>query len=141
MGDYGFKYSLSHKSALGNNNPLELGYSSKFRTLKIFKSGKVSVTATALTNTTITVAHGLFYRPAFNAYYTDTLTGEYYPVMSGFEDTSFFRVAAEISVHAKVDNYNLTLVVFNNNAADRNVDLYYDIFVEDLTTEPIKYYG
>lgn len=141
MGDYGFKYSTGNKSIINNSNPLEIGYSSRFQTLKIFKSGKVSSAASAGVNTTVTVAHGLSYRPAFNAYFTDTLTSEYYQIMSGFEDITFTRVASEINVHGKSNNYNLVFVIFNNAASSKNVDIYYDIFVEDLTTEPKFFVG
>lgn len=132
--DLGFKYSLTGKSALGNTNPKELGYSSKFQTLMVWKSGKVSAAIPSQTLTEITVAHGLPYRPAFNAYYSDTLDGEVYQVVSGFPDISFGGVGGETSVQAKSNNYNLVLSVYNNNVAERNVDIYYEIFIQDLTT-------
>ena len=141
MGDFGFKYSLPLKSTLGNNNPKELGYSSKFQTLETFKSGRASKAASAGALTTLEIAHGLPYRPAFNAYYRDTLTGEVYQCMSGFEEESFNRVAAEISVHAKVNNYNLIFSIYNNAASTKNVDVFYEIFIQDLTTEPQFFIG
>jgi hypothetical protein len=136
MADDGFKYSLTNQSAEKSHDPKIIGYSSEFTTLKTLKSGYISKACAAGVNTSVEIVHGLKYRPGFNAYFKDTLSGDWYQVMSGFEDVSFGRSGAEISVHAKSNNYNLVLDIFNNNAATRNVDLFYEILYEDLTTEP-----
>lgn len=137
--DYGIKYALSGKKANGNINPKELGYSSQFNTLKTFKQDTISYNvATGIT--TKTIAHGLNYRPAFNAYFRDSLTGEVYQV-SAFNQNGLGRSGAEINVEAKSDNYNLTLRINNSNAANRNVDIFYEIFYENLTTEPEFFIG
>lgn len=133
--DYGFKYALYQKS-LANKDPNDIGYSSKYNTLKQWLTGIKSVAAVHQALTTVTIPHGLPYRPTFNAYYRDTLSGNVYAVSSGQEGQSFARQGAEIGCHAKADNYNLTIEVWNNNATtDKNVDVFYEIFYEDLSTE------
>lgn len=135
--DYGIKYALPGKSALKNINPQELGYSSKFKTLQVFKQDTVSYNVAA-GFTTKTINHGLPYRPAFNCYFRDSQTGEIYQTEGGFEDIQFNRSGAHLNVHAKTDNQNITLVIYNSAGANRNVDIFYEIFYQDLTTEPIQ---
>lgn len=141
MGDYGFKYSIGKKSVVGNVDPKQLGYSSKFGTLKTFLSDKVSVAAAANTFTTKEVQHNLNYRPAFNAYFRDPSNGEVYQVESGFESIQFNRSGAQVNVHAKTDNFNITFVVYNSTGSTKNVDIFFEIFHEDLTTEPVFFFG
>jgi hypothetical protein len=139
----GFKYTktyesptgeLVYKSVIGNINPHELGYSSGFNTLKVHKSGMISKAVGGSAYATVQVSHGLLYRPAFNAYYRDTLSGEVYHIMSGFEDIDFGRSGAEIAVHGASNNSEVTFTIFNNNASSRNVDIFYEIFYEDLSS-------
>lgn len=134
--DYGFRYSLPKKN-LERRDPQDVGFSSTINTLKTYISGIVSKLATHGTTTTIEVPHGLGYRPAFNGYYRDSTTGEVYQIASGFEANEFSRSATDINVHARSDNYNLTFNIWNDNASlDKNVDIFYEVFYEDLTTEP-----
>lgn len=128
---HGLKYSVKGFSALGNTNSRELGYSSRYNTLKTHEKGIKSLVAAAGSNS-LTINHGLRYRPAFNAYFRDTLTGEVYQVMSGFEDVTFSRSGAEINVHAKSTNSTLAFTIYNNTASNKNVDIFYEIFIEDI---------
>jgi hypothetical protein len=139
MEDYGVKYSVGGKSVIGNTNARELGYSTQYNTLKTFKQDTISY-AVANGITTKTIHHGLDYRPAFNVYYRDTLTGEVYQ-SSTFHQDGAAREDAEISVEAKSDNYNLTLRINNSNASSRNVDIFYEIFYEDVVQEPQFFIG
>lgn len=138
--EYGFIYATYRKS-LNNRNSQDIGFSSLYNTLKTFKSGIISKAVAGSSSDTISVAHGLGYRPAFNAYFRDTLSGEVYPIASGFEDINFGRSGAEINVHGKSDNANVIFVIFNNNAASRNVDIFYEVFYEDLVSEPQFFVG
>jgi hypothetical protein len=139
--DYGVRYALPNKD-LKKKDPDDIGFSSSFNTLKTFVSGVVSKTATHGALTSLQVPHGLGYRPAFNAYFRDTLSGEVYPVASGFENTEFNRSGSEINVHAKSDNYNLNFDIWNDNSTtDKGIDIYYEVFYEDLTTEPATIRG
>lgn len=139
MADYGFKYSVPGKKANGNINGKELGYSSKYGTLKTFKQGNISY-ASASGLTTQTIRHGLPYRPAFNLYYRDTLTGEVYQANS-FNASSLVREDAEISVEGSADPYNLNIRIYNSSGSSKNVDIFYEIFYEDLVLEPEFFIG
>lgn len=132
---YGIRFCIPRKT-LTKKDFRDLGFSSSLTTLKTFLSGIISKAAPSVTLTTIQVAHGLGYRPAFNGFFRDTLTGEVYAIASGFEDSQFGRVAAEINVHGKSDNYNLTFDIFNNAGVTKNVDIFFEVFYEDLTSEP-----
>jgi hypothetical protein len=135
--DYGIKYALSNKTVIKNTNAQELGYSSKYKTLQTFRQDTVSYNVPA-GFTTKTVNHGLPYRPAFNCYFRDSQTGEIYQTEGGFEDIQFNRAGAQLNVHAKTDNQNITFVIYNSSGSSKNVDIYYEIFYQDLTTEPIQ---
>lgn len=139
MPNFGFKYSIRNKKAEKNTNPKELGYSSQYETYKTFLQGNISYQVPdGLSSKTI--RHGLSYRPAFNVYYRDSLTGEVYQTNTFHPDGSD-REDAEISIEAGTDPYNLYLEIDNSSGGDRNVDIFYEIFYEDLVLEPAFFIG
>lgn len=137
--DYGIKYAVTQKS-LEDRDPHSVGYSSTDVTLKKLTSGVVSISTPNTTLTTLEIPHGLGYRPAFNAYFRDPLNGEVYPVSSGFESVDFNRLGSVANVHAKSNNYNLVLQAYQNSGSTKGIDIFYEIFYEDLVTEPIFYF-
>lgn len=137
--DYGIKYALPGKKANGNKNPKELGFSSQFNTLKTFKKGNPSFVAPNGISTW-EIAHGLGYRPAFNAYYRDSFNGEIYQV-SSFNQNGSGREGASITCEAKSNNYNLVIRIHNQSGLTKNIDFFFEIFYENLTTEPIYFIG
>lgn len=136
MQDYGAKYAIQYKD-LSKRDPNDIGMSSGFGTLKTHISGVVSKSAAAGALTIVEVPHGLGYRPSFNGYFRDPTNGEVYPIASGFEDVSFNRSGSVVNVHGKSNNYNLVLAIYNTTAGALGVDIFYEVFYEDLVSEPI----
>jgi hypothetical protein len=137
--DYGFKYCIPQKSLL-NKDEKDIGFSSRYNTLKTHISGLISKSVATNVYTTIEVAHGLPYRPAFNGYYRDTISGEVYPISSGFPDSGSLRSGTNIEVSGKSNNYNLTFTLYNDTGATRNIDIFYEVFYEDLVSDPVRIY-
>ncbi len=133
--NYGAKYAIKYKD-LNKKDPNDIGFSSGFGTLKTHISGIKSVAAAANSLTTVEVPHGLNYRPAFNGYFKDPVSGEVYAIAAGFEDVRFNGSGSVVNVHGKTNNYNLVLSVYNITGGTLNVDIFYEVFYEDLVSEP-----
>jgi hypothetical protein len=132
---YGIKYAIPGKS-LEDNNPKSIGFTSGIPTLKDQVSGILSKQAAASSLTTVEVPHGLPYRPAFNGWFRDPSNGEVYAVASGFDDVTFNRSGSVVNVHMSSNNYNLVFAIYNTTGAAKNVDIFYEAFIDDLVSEP-----
>lgn len=128
--DYGFKYSIPEKD-LSKKDPNDVGFSSSFNTLKTYISGNISKAAPTGGDTTIEIPHGLGYIPSFNGYFKggNGAAGEWHPISSGIEDVNN-------TVGMKADSYNLTITITNWSGSTKNIDIFYEIFYENIQEEP-----
>lgn len=130
-----------------NNAPLEkMVFHSDYDTLKIYKSGSGSVTVAAATGTgfevvsgksTVTIVHGLGYKPVFMCFHFSPLWQLY------FDDTSDTRYASymwkSISAGHSEPNFacdatNLYLTFYNpDNTSSRSFAYKYHIYYNKLT--------
>lgn len=140
VSDYGLKFSIKGKSVIGNTNLQELGFTSNFPSLKTSSQGVKSVSVGASSSVDANVFHSLIYRPAFNAYFRDTGTGEIFQVMSGFDDIGFERTTPNVNVLAKSDNQSLNFRIQNGTGITVGVDIFYEIFIEDLSGDLKVFY-
>ncbi|OGO14263.1 MAG: hypothetical protein A2Y53_03915 [Chloroflexi bacterium RBG_16_47_49] len=130
MSNYGVKVSEEGINVL-EAMPYQLAYSSEFDTLKVFKRGAGVASVTFPNPTTITIDHGLGYRPAF-FFFTEVSSsfgsaGEYflapfvYPI-GGDVSIVPYVTSSQLKVRYGGDQapgtttYNYRYIIFYNRA-------------------------
>ncbi len=125
MSNWGIKYTTRGKEATKNANVEELGLTSAFNSLKIWESGRRSITTNGSGLATITINHNLGYIPAFNGYYKGT-DGRIYPMMTAVPSDGGYTTG--------IKSTNSTIEINIYSDPNTNVDVFYEIFIEDLVT-------
>lgn len=117
-------------NALTETNPRNFIFSSDFNHLKTAASGTISKTLAGNTSTSQTVAHGLSVLPLVLGYFRQSGEDEWYITMSAAAAVILTRPLIDLNVAAAVDSTYVTFFFINDNAAQRTIELRYEILYE-----------
>lgn len=131
MPTYGLKIAQKDKSA-ETSNTRQLGFDSRFKTLKVFKKGTASQSGNSGDTLTFTIPHLLPFIPFALVYYNSSLFPTYWEIFPYAGGNNFITANGDIFFNFDIDETNVTFALRIQNGAAETITIKYIIFYEPL---------